>query len=503
MCVWVELQQLHFCSLEFMAYIASAPVLEPSFSGQLQCNLSRDTVPASTYSDKFLVDSRSLQASSDPLTPGSHAAACCTTNAPASSSSFYPSGWQAMQLNVAENVFQKGPAVAVPSSGGTSANELLVLAPSEISVNNNGSPSSSSQLPVGSTRSSCSGSPELLGSTMMSGDSWQLQLLDSNNAFRSSLNSLSASSSLVLDSNMSGHASGLGAANSLMTGGWRGAGHSLDTMAMSLNTLRTWSSREQESCGLSTLEPTTGPLALQGVGLPTSHCLEQISSDPAFAERAAKYSPFNKGGEYSQPLPFVTSDPGKSRAHVAGCTLRTQPESESKMSRSTSSTRSPAASSAARLNLAVSILQKLETANDPLDTLEAALNQQRGAQDPPVVEELATAAADHEELVIQEPEVACHVVKEQIVAVDGGATDRDNMGLKEGEEAISQEDVSGVIQAAACRESNDEYTGNKRKETHSDASKESNTARYFTETKVSMMMHLELLHLEFSSFEQV
>ncbi|CAK9236098.1 unnamed protein product [Sphagnum troendelagicum] len=178
-------------------------VLEPSFSGQLQCSLSRDTVPASTYSDKFLVDSMSLQASSDPLTPGSHAAACCTTNAAASSSSFYPSGWQAMQLNVAENVFQKGPAVAVPSSGGTSANELL-----------------------------------------------------------------------------------------------------------------------------------------------------QISSDPAFAERAAKYSPFNNGGEYSQPLPFVTSDPGKSRAHVAGCTLRTQPESESKMSRSTSSTRSPAASSAARLNLA-------------------------------------------------------------------------------------------------------------------------------------------------------
>ncbi|CAK9881783.1 unnamed protein product [Sphagnum jensenii] len=100
-------------------------VLEPSFSGQLQCSLSSDTVPASTYSDKFLVDSRSLQASSDPLTPGSHAAACCTTNAAASSSSFYPSGWQAMQLNVAENVFQKGPAVAVPSSGGTSANELL------------------------------------------------------------------------------------------------------------------------------------------------------------------------------------------------------------------------------------------------------------------------------------------------------------------------------------------------------------------------------------------
>ncbi|CAM6033592.1 unnamed protein product [Sphagnum compactum] len=131
---------------------------------------------------------------------------------------------------------------------------------------------------------------------------------------------------------------------------------------------------------------TSGPLALQGAGLPTSHCLEQISSDPAFAERAAKYSPFSNGGEYSQisqPLPFVTSDPGKSRAHVAGSTLRTQPESESKMSRSTSSTRSPAASSAARLNLAVSMSKKLETANDPLDTQEAALDQQRGAQDPP------------------------------------------------------------------------------------------------------------------------
>jgi hypothetical protein len=147
--------------------------------------------------------------------------------------------------------------------------------------------------------------------------------------------------------------------------------------------------------------------------------------------------------------------------------------------------------------------QKLETANNSLDTQEAALDQQRGAQDPPVVEELAIAAADHEELVIQEPEAACHVVEEQVLAVDGGATDRDNMGLKEGEEGISQENVSGVIQAAACRESNDEYTGNKRKEIHSDASKESNTATYFTETKVSMMMHLELLHLEFSIFEQV
>jgi hypothetical protein len=173
------------------------------------------------------------------------------------------------------------------------------------------------------------------------------------------------------------------------------------------------------------------------------------------------------------------------------------------MSRSTSSTRSPAASSAARLNLAVSMSQKMETANDLLDTQEAALDQQRGAQDPPVVEELATAAAAHEELVIQEPEAACHVAEELVVGVDGGATDRDNMGLKEGEEGISQEDVSGVIQAAACRESNEEYTGNKRKEIHSDASKDSNTATYFTETKVSIMMHLELLHLEFSILEQV
>ncbi|CAM6068122.1 unnamed protein product [Sphagnum tenellum] len=58
------------------------------------------------------------------------------------------------------------------------------------------------------------------------------------------------------------------------------------------------------------------------LGLATSHCLEQFSSDPAFAERAAKFSSFsNNVGKYSsqipQPLPFVTSasdhSSGKSR----------------------------------------------------------------------------------------------------------------------------------------------------------------------------------------------
>ncbi|CAK9871197.1 unnamed protein product [Sphagnum jensenii] len=63
---------------------------------------------------------------------------------------------------------------------------------------------------------------------------------------------------------------------------------------------------------LASVEPTKGALALQGVGLATSHCLEQFSSDPAFAERAAKFSSFsNNVGKYSsqipQPLPFVTS----------------------------------------------------------------------------------------------------------------------------------------------------------------------------------------------------
>ncbi|CAK9275376.1 unnamed protein product [Sphagnum jensenii] len=125
---------------------------------------------------------------------------------------------------------------------------------------------SASSLQLGRSRSfSASDQQKLLGSTMTSGD-WQ-QLLDS------------ASNRTSFRSSTSGNLAA--------------------------------------SCGIS-VEPTKGALALQGVGLATSHCLEQFSSDPAFAERAAKYSSFGNAGTYSssqmisQPLPFMDSE--RSRA---------------------------------------------------------------------------------------------------------------------------------------------------------------------------------------------
>lgn len=44
-----------------------------------------------------------------------------------------------------------------------------------------------------------------------------------------------------------------------------------------------------------TMDPSKGGRVLQGAGLASSHCHAQLSSDPAFAERAAKFSPFANG----------------------------------------------------------------------------------------------------------------------------------------------------------------------------------------------------------------
>jgi hypothetical protein len=67
-----------------------------------------------------------------------------------------------------------------------------------------------------------------------------------------------------------------------------------------------------------TVDPSKGGLALQGAGLATSQYLAQFSSDPAFAERAAKFSSFGSG-KYAQiavPLP-VTEGAGKARSRSA------------------------------------------------------------------------------------------------------------------------------------------------------------------------------------------
>ncbi len=205
-----------------------------------------------------------------------------------------------------------------------------------------------------------------------------------------------------------------------------------------------WSEQlEQQPCGGISVEPATkGGLVtlqqlagvVQGVATCSSgshyYCLDQFSSDPAFAERAAKFSSFSNnnnvddGGTtlYSQTinshhplaaLPFrqTTSDCiGKSSdprvaAGTSSAQLRTQPllHSGRKISRTSSCPPAAAAATSAGgklINLAAAavVAPKLGTAaNDATHEAEPRSGHTQNTE----VEELvaASAAVDHPELV--------------------------------------------------------------------------------------------------------
>ncbi len=434
------------------------------------------------------------------------------------------SGWQALELQlsarVAENAASGSTSVAKNRSFAQSGQEV-------ISSSVNGSASS---LQLGRSRSfSASDQQKLLGSTMTSGD-WQ-QLLDSasnRTSFRSSTSGNLAvpastgqqqmlNSSVQVDAGMEslggpGHSctsrfvtgdSSLRAAGRAAGRGGGSVGHSaifdsklvLSTAACS----RRWNSLEQASCGIS-VEPTKGALALQGVGLATSHCLEQFSSDPAFAERAAKYSSLGNAGTYSssqmisQPLPFMDSERSRAAARVGNVSRAPQPESEIKISRASSFP-----PSGVKLNVAASSSRshKVESViNNPLqqDTHEAAEQRQDDhAQDPDQVQPGARSSGDQELPGAAYSGAGNQLEDEEARIVDAaGATDNDNMDhvSKAGQGTTSREEVFSCTadqeHAAACRsvESSDD-TGNKRKIgiQYSDAGKETNTG-YFTDSKV-------------------
>ncbi|CAM6045172.1 unnamed protein product [Sphagnum compactum] len=433
------------------------------------------------------------------------------------------SSWQALELQlsarVAENAASGSTSVAKNSSFAQSDQEV-------ISSSVNGSASS---LQLGRSRSfSASDQQKLLGSTMTSGD-WQ-QLLDSasnRTSFRSSTSGNLAvpastgqqqmlNSSVQADAGMEslggpGHSctsrfvtgdSSLRAAGRAAGRGGGSVGHSaifdsklvLSTAACS----RRWNSLEQASCGIS-VEPTKGALALQGVGLATSHCLEQFSSDPAFAERAAKYSSFGNAGTYSssqmisQPLPFMDSERSRAAARVGNVSRAPQPESERKISRASSFP-----PSGVKLNVAASSSRshKVESViNNPLqqDTHEAAEQRQDDhAQDPDQVQPGARSTGDQELPGAAYSGAGNQLEDEEARIIDAaGATDNDNMDhvSKAGQETTSREEdfscTADQEHAAACRsvESSDD-TGNKRKIEiqYSDAGKETNTG-YFTDSK--------------------
>lgn len=91
-----------------------------------------------------------------------------------------------------------------------------------------------------------------------------------------------------------------------------------------------WGAADVVTAGGIKVDPTKGGLALQpGVGLATSHCLAQFTSDPAFAERAAKFSSFGNGKYPQIALPLPVNDAGKPRSRSA--------ESGGRLSRTSSS----------------------------------------------------------------------------------------------------------------------------------------------------------------------
>ncbi|KAG6551135.1 hypothetical protein Mapa_007370 [Marchantia paleacea] len=167
-------------------------------------------------------------------------------------------------------------------------------------------------------------SSELYGSTVVSGD-WD-QFVDSSVRYQSVL----SSSSSPLSHN-SPHAGSRGANEGAMIreliGRLGGNGNGVSSLGGSplvaspqrsgtgidkaLKLGNGWGSGEaSKNMGL-TVDPSKGGLALQGVGLATSHCLAHFASDPGFAERAARFSSFSNGN-YSQPFP--ASDGGKTRS---------------------------------------------------------------------------------------------------------------------------------------------------------------------------------------------
>ncbi|CAM6077401.1 unnamed protein product [Sphagnum tenellum] len=402
--------------MAYMAAAAAAAVREPAASyyvhgpGQLRDSIS---IPASAYSWAILQESRA-------------AATCAGTGHDDDYSS----------LAACRSIF-------VDDSDKVGAASEIISSVFDCSASRPSSASLQQQQLAGSmTSSSCSAS-ELLppGSTTQIRGDWN-QLLgagDSSccNRVRNPTNFSSTvlSSAQVLNSVVDG-IEGFGAQGQYCsTSRLGGAIDSLTVAAGEGGTGRSSRSRwseelEQQPCGGISVEPATkgGLVTLQqlagvveGVATCSSdshyHCLDQFSSDPAFAERAAKFSSFSNnnnvddGGttSYSQminshhplaALPFrqTTSDCiiGKSRdqrvaAGTSSAQLRTQPLLHSGRKISRTSSCPPAAAAAV-------VAPKLGTAaNDATHEAEPRSGHTQNME----VEELvaASAAVDQPELV--------------------------------------------------------------------------------------------------------
>lgn len=82
------------------------------------------------------------------------------------------------------------------------------------------------------------------------------------------------------------------------------------------------------------VEATRSSISLQGAGLATSHCLAQFTSDPGFAERAAKFSSFSNGTYSQVSQPYLPESKGRRSGNQ-----HSVQDTDGKLSRSSSCSR--------------------------------------------------------------------------------------------------------------------------------------------------------------------
>lgn len=110
--------------------------------------------------------------------------------------------------------------------------------------------------------------------------------------------------------------------------------HAASPQRLSSGPLRnnSWSAMDISNKITASLD-TAKRISLQGAGLATSHCLAQFTSDPGFAERAAKFSSFSNGSYSQLSPPYLPEGKGRRLGAQSVDTV------DGKLSRSSSSSR--------------------------------------------------------------------------------------------------------------------------------------------------------------------
>lgn len=95
-----------------------------------------------------------------------------------------------------------------------------------------------------------------------------------------------------------------------------------------------WSALDISNKIAMSVDTMRSSISLQGAGLATSHCLAQFTSDPGFAERAAKFSSFSNGTYSQVSQPYLPESKGRRSGNQ-----QSVQDTDGKLSRSSSCSR--------------------------------------------------------------------------------------------------------------------------------------------------------------------